>query len=406
MNKRLQSYILTANSKQKTKISIVVSDLSRSGSGRWGGAVRPFLIAQALRKLNYHVELVGVAYNYDTDAIPDTDLPIFAYPCGYHAGFFRAGYRVLNKIDGDIIYAVKPKTSSFGLALLRKKWKNRPLILDIDDWELSWYGGDRPTQPFNPVQLAKDLLKTDGALRYPDHPLYLRWLEDLVSQADCVTTHNQFLQERFGGVYLPNGKDVHLFDPKGYDCQKSREEYGLQDYKILMFPGAPRPYKGVEDLLEALEILQDNSLRLAIVGGSPYDNYDRQLKEHWGKWIIEIPKSPVSKMPEIVAAAHVVVVPQRDTPAAQAQFPLKLTDAMAMEKPILATKVGDIPEILGDTGFLVDANAPEQIALGIKEIFSDWEAAQARAKKSRTRCIEHYSIETMAEILDRTIANL
>ncbi len=397
---------MTANSNQQLKISLVVSDLSRSGSGRWGGAVRPFLLAQALQKLNYRVELVGVAYNYDTSAIPDLDLPIFSYPCGHHSGFIRAGYRVLEKIDGDIIYAVKPKTSSFGLALLRKKLKNRPLILDIDDWELSWYGGDRPIGTLNPIQLAKDLLKPDGALRYPDHPLYLKWLEGLVSQADCVTTHTQFLQKRFGGTYIPNGKDIHLFNPDNYNYQQSREKYGLQDYKILMFPGAPRPYKGVEDLLEGLEILQDNSLRLAIVGGSPYDDYDRQLKERWGKWIIEIPKAPVRQMPEIVAAADVVVVPQRDTPAAQAQFPLKLTDAMAMAKPILATRVGDIPEILGDTGFLVDANSPEQIASGIKKIFGDWDTARTKAKQGRVRCIEHYSIETMAKILDRTIANL
>ena len=43
-------------------------------------------------------------------------------------------------------------------------------------------------------------------------------------------------------------------------------------------------------------------------------------------------------MPEIVSAADVIVVPQRNTPAAQAQFPLKLTDGMAMAKPILATQ--------------------------------------------------------------------
>jgi glycosyltransferase involved in cell wall biosynthesis len=397
---------LTVNPHRQTKISIVVSDLSRSGSGRWGGAIRPFLLAQALRQLDYRVELVGIAYNYDTDAILDTDLPIFAYPCGYYSGFFRAACKTIAKIDGDIIYAVKPKTSSFGLALLAKKLKNRPLILDIDDWELSWYGGDRVPEPFNPLKLAKDLLKPDGALRYPDCPQYLKWLEGLVDRADCITTHNQFLQKRFGGICVPNGKDIRLFDPKDYDCEKSRKKYGLQQYKILMFPGAPRPYKGVEDLLEALDILQDSELRLAIVGGSPYDDYDRQLKERWGKWIIEIPKAPVKQMPEIVAAAHVIVVPQRDTPAAQAQFPLKLTDAMAMAKPILATKVGDIPKILGDTGFLVEANAPEQLALGIKDIFSDWEAAQAKAQRARVRCIEHYSIESMAEILDRTISNL
>jgi glycosyltransferase involved in cell wall biosynthesis len=50
---------------------------------------------------------------------------------------------------------------------------------------------------------------------------------------------------------------------------------------------------------------------------------------------------------EVVAAAHVVVVPQRDGPVSRAQFPMKLADAMALAKPILCTAVGDVPEVVG-----------------------------------------------------------
>ena len=240
-------------------------------------------------------------------------------------------------------------------------------------------------------------------MRQPDNPIYLKWIENFVSQADRVTLHNQFLQKRFGGVYLPNGKDIDLFDPNKYDPEVSRERYGLKDYRILMFPGAPRPYKGVEDVLIALEKLNQPDLKLAIVGGSPYDDYDRQLTEKWGKWIIKMPKYPPAQMPEIVAAAHIIVVPQRNNPAAKAQFPLKLTDGMAMAKPIIATKVGDIPEILGDTGYLVEPSSPLEIAEKIQLIFNDLTAANARGKKARKRCKEFYSIDAMAAILSKLI---
>ena len=173
-----------------------------------------------------------------------------------------------------------------------------------------------------------------------------------------------------------------------------------------MFPGAPRPHKGVEDVLIALDYLNESDLRLVIVGGSPYDNYDEQLREKWGRWIIKLPRLPVEVMPEVLAAAHIVVVPQRDTPVARAQFPLKLTDGMAMAKPILSTYVGDIPEILGDTGYLVDAEAPEQIAQKIKLIFQDLDAANAQGRKSRERCIKYYSTDTMAVIISDVIAGL
>jgi len=387
------------------KISLIVSDLSKSGAGRWGGAVRPFLLAHALQRLGCEVKIFG--FTQGEEAIATTpDLPIISAPGGHYPQFFKSAQSLLQQIDGDILYAYKPKPSSFGLSLLGKLTKGRPLILDIDDWELSWNGGDswkyRPT----PKQLAKDVLKTDGVLRNPDHRLYLGWMERLVARADAVTVHTQFIKQRFGGVYVPNGKDISLFDPALHDTLALKARYGLSNYRVLMFPGAPRPYKGVEDILEALELLNQPDLRLVIVGGSPYDDYDHHLMEKWGRWMIKLPKTPYDQMPAVIAAADVIVVPQRDTPAAQAQFPLKLTDGMAMAKPILSTYVGDIPEILGDTGYLVKAGAPEQLATAIRQIFAAPEVAIAQGKKARMRCIEHYSIDAMSQQLATVLQQL
>lgn len=362
-----------------------------------------------MQKIGCHVKLFGVAFASELTTVNDTDLPIFTIPCSYHTGLFgslRAVGKLLPKIDGDILYAVKLKPSSFGIGLLKKIFSHRPLIVDIDDWEMSWFGGDSWCYRPSFKQLANDLFKPEGQLRHPDHPLYLQWMERLISRADAVTVHTQFMQQRFGGTYIPNGKDISLFDPAGYDANISRHKYGLEGYKILMFPGAPRPYKGLEDVLTACDILNWPDLRLVIVGGSPYDNYDQQLQEKWERWLVILPRSPANLMPEIVAAAHIIVVPQRNHPAAEAQFPLKLTDGMAMAKPVLATRVGDIPQIVGDTGFLVEPNSPEQIARQIQEIFEHLEAANVRGKMARERCIKYYSIETMAAQLSEVINKL
>lgn len=390
-----------------TKISLVVSDLSAQGANRWGGGVRPFLLAQALQNLGYQVELCGIAFN-SADLPPNTsNFSLIAIPCEYTSGFFSAVKQLLPKIDGDIIYAVKLKPSSFGIALLKKiLHRQRPLLLDIDDWELSWYGGEEWSYRPHPLQLAKDLLKKNGILRYPDHPLYLRYMEKLTFAANVITVHNNFLQQRFGGTYIPNGKDVELFNPDKYDAHASKIKYGLANYKILMFPGAPRPYKGLEDVLIALENLNQSNLRLVIVGGSPYDQYDQELLQKWGRWIIKLPKSPYTSMPEIVSCADLVVVPQRNTPAALAQFPLKLTDAMAMAKPILATTVGDIPTILGDTGYLVAPDSPEEIARQITWIFNHPQEATIKAQQARIRCVQEYSLEKMSEILAKVITKI
>lgn len=387
------------------KISIIASDLSNSGAGRWKGAVRPFLLAQAFQLLGHSVEILGFADG--DDGLPsEADLPIKVIQRANYPQFLGAARSLMSQIEGDIVVAYKLKPSSFGLALWYQLRKKCPVILDIDDWELSWHGGDDYRYPGSALQMCKDILKSDGAMRDPDYPLYLQWVERFVPRADAITLHTQFLQSRFGGSYVPNGKNMVLFDPSQYDPDQSRDRYNLSDYKVLMFPGAPRPYKGVEDILTALDKLGHEDCRLVIVGGSPYDKYDDYLLKNWGKWIIKLPKYPYEKMPDIVAAAHVLVVPQRDTPAAQAQFPLKLTDGMAMAKPVLATRVGDIPEILGDTGYLVDAESSDQMAEQLALIFQDLEAAHQRGLRARQRCLERYSIESMATRLQSILADL
>lgn len=414
----------------RPKISILVSDLSSRGAGRWGGAVRPFLLGQALQGMGYPVEIVGFSAESDAETATHAEaapasgmsqaisranrvLPV-ACDIPVHTIFLKTSTpgpgavgRLFRHLSGDIIYAYKLKPSSFGLALLHRQFSRsrhrRSVLLDIDDWELSWHGGDAYRYRPQPRQLARDLLKSEGALRNPDHPLYLQWIERLVAKADLVTTHNNFLQRRFGGVIIPNGKDVELFNPDRYNATASRAAYGLSNYRVLMFPGAPRPYKGVEDVLAAMDRLNEPDLKLVIVGGSPYDDYDRTLINRWPQHIIHLGKQPYADMPRVIAAAHVVVVPQRQTPAAQAQFPLKLTDGMAMAKPILATRVGDIPTILNGCGYLVDADAPAQLAAQITAIFADYDQALELGKRARDRTLTHYSMAAMGAGLHQAI---
>lgn len=382
------------------KISLVVSDLSE------GGTLRAFLLAQVLKSLNHTVQIVGFIYGNEIITTPPSGMTIVSVPGKNYPGFLSSAKELLQKLDGDIIYVCKPKPRSFGIGLLKKISSKRPLFLDIDDWELSWHGGYEFKYRPSLKQLYRDIFKQNGALKFPDHPLYVQWMEKLVSMADLVTVDTQFLQQRFGGVYLPNGKDTELFNPDKYNTIASKKLYGLSEYRVLMFPGALRPHKGVEDVLIALDKLNQPDLKLVIVGSNPYDNYDKKLIDKWENRIIKLSKFPVETMPKVLAAADVVVVPQRKNYTTLAQFPLKLTDGMAMAKPILSTKVGDIPEILGDTGYLAEPDSPDEIAEQIELIFDDLESAKEKGRKARKRCVEKYSVEAMKPILESAISRV
>src|SRR4030095_8086919 len=58
--------------------------------------------------------------------------------CRYPA-FARRMPALLDLIDGDLIYASKLRPTSYGLALLARARRRRPLMVDIDDWELGFF---------------------------------------------------------------------------------------------------------------------------------------------------------------------------------------------------------------------------------------------------------------------------
>ncbi|MBD2579644.1 glycosyltransferase family 4 protein [Oscillatoria sp. FACHB-1406] len=383
------------------KVSLLAPDLSG------GGGTRVYLLGQVLQKLGCDVKVFGFLFGENLYPLPPSNLPVQWVRGRNYPQILAAARELLSILDGDVLYAVKPRPTSFGIGLLKRFFSRRPVVLDIDDWEMSWFGGDdwryRPT----PKQLARDVLKKDGALRNPQHPFYLQQIEQYVRRADAITADTKFLQQRYGGTYLPNGKDTDLFDPSRFNADACRAKYGLENVRVLMFPGTARPHKGLEDILAALDRLNQEDLKLVLVGGREIgDGYVESLLSQWPRWIVKLPSTPIDKMPEVVAAAHVVVVPQRENRTACAQFPIKLTDGMAMAKPIVATRVGDIPEILGDRGFLSDPSSPEQLADKIQWIFENLEAANAIGLQARQRCVERYSLKTMAEILAKILEGL
>lgn len=376
-----------------TKVSVIAPDVSG------GGMTRVYLVSQILQRLGCSVEILGCQFGTTIYPPPPDTLTVSTVPGKKLPGFIGSATQLLNKIQGDIIYAIKPRPTSLGIALLKKFYTRRPVLLDIDDWELSWFGGDGYDYQPSLKEFVRTFLRSDGALRDLEHHFYVSLAEGWVPKADVVTVNNQFLQQKFGGHYLPSSKDTHIFDPERFDPAASRQKYGLSGYRVLMFPGTARPHKGLEDILTALDQLNQPDLRLVIVGGRKPDGYEDDLLKQWPQWLIKLPRFPLDQMAEVVAAAHVVVVPQRDTPTAQAQFPIKLTDGMAMAKPILSTTVGDIPKIVGDAGYLVAPHAPGELAAMLQTILNNPDQAANRGRLGRERCIQYYSVDAMAETL-------
>ncbi len=375
----------------KRRISVLVPSLCR------GGMTRAYTIAGALTHAGAEVEIVGPlprgAIVYPEPA-PGTT--IHRVPESPFAGRAVATARVAT---GDILYAVKPRATSFGVALLCRG--GRPLVVDIDDFEAG-FALERRARGSLPGRARKALRR----VRNLDHPDYTRWMERWLAHADAITANTHFLAERYRATYLPSARDTTQFDPARFDADQCRRDLGLADFRVVMFPGTPRVHKGVEDAVAALDRLGWSDARLVLVGGREVgDDVADDLARRYPKWVVRLGRFGVADMPRVVAAAHVVVVPQRDTAVARAQFPMKLTDAMAMAKPIVATRVGDIADALDGAAWLVPPSSPDAIAQALAEIFADPGEAARRGRAARQRCEERFSFaaagRVLAEVIER-----
>jgi glycosyltransferase involved in cell wall biosynthesis len=369
------------------KVSVLAADLSDNATGRAD------LLARLLSS-RYEVEVVGPRFGADVwmpareGAIAQRSVKAGRYP-----GFAQRIPSLLELVDGDVLIASKPRPTSFGLGLLARARRKRPLVLDIDDWEVGFFSR---SGAWGRTGRALNLANPNG--------LPWTWLvEKLVSLADAITVASRFLERRFGGTLLPHVRDTEAWDPARYDRNAARARLGVGDSKVVMFLGTPRGHKGVDDLVEAVGALGPGVV-LALVGVDPA----RSGAPRWSaaSHVRVTGEIPFDDVPRYLVAADVVAVPQRATTDTVGQVPAKLFDAMALGRPIVSTSVSMIPEILEGCGIVVEPGDVSALAGAIKHLLDNADEAATLGRRARERCEARYSFRVARSILFPLIEDL
>jgi glycosyltransferase involved in cell wall biosynthesis len=361
------------------KISILCFDLSSNAFGR------AWLLAKAL-SASYDVEIIGTSRKGGIWApMADSEIPVKEFIWDRYPKFSTIKKNILDAIDGDLILASKLMPTSFGIGLQKKYSSGKPLLLDIDDWELGffyhsgfWGRVGRFLNFSNPNGLP-----------------YVWRMERLIRYADGISVSNRFLQKKFQGVLLPHCRDTTILDPMKFDSDKIKEKMGFQNKRVVMFLGTPRPHKGLDDLLEAFKKIKASNLKLVIIGVENQQKFLNKVDLSIRESVVVLPKTPFQKLPELLSIADIIAIPQRQTSDSVGQIPARLFDAMSMAKPIIATRVSDIPEVLDGCGYLVDPNNPSQLVNSIQYILNNSDEARVKGDAARERCRKKYDIHNL-----------
>lgn len=373
------------------KVSVLTPDLSHNCLGR------AHLLAKLLER-NYEVEVVGPKLDGDVWAPVRDDYDYKSVDAGPRIySFLGAVPDLVDLIDGDVVLASKPRAQSYGVALLNSLGDDVPVVLDVDDWETGFLR-----------QRGRFVAYTWGipTLVNVESFYYMRILEALSDVADARTVSNTFLESKFGGTLVPHVRDTDTFDPDRFDKRAARERFDLPtDEFLVMFSGTPRPHKGVEHLAQAVSAIDDYDVRLVLVGAHESDYVDR-LRRVGGDSLIVRGQQPFEDIPEWLAAADVVSIPQERSSQTRGQLPAKVFDAMAMGKPIVATAVSDLPEVLDGCGYLVEPNSDARLREAIERLLGDEQLRETLGRRARAKCVAEYSHDAMAPRLADVIESV
>jgi glycosyltransferase involved in cell wall biosynthesis len=380
------------------KVSVLSWDVAHNPMGR------AHLIADMLIR-KFDAEVVGARFpkfgNEVWEPVRNGTVPTIDFAGESFPGHFTKMEEMAKQIDGDVIFVSKPRLPSYELGILAKHFRNRPLILDVDDYELSFVDAHEALT----LEEVKEC-RRDGDFFNPYGRVWTQYCESIISRADHITVSNVELQKKYGGTILPHAKDERVFDPTLYDRASIRAKFGFSaDDKVVLFMGTPRMHKGVVEIAEALEKIGNPKYKLCIIGTVTDRNLHARLGRLKDDRIRLISNQPRRDLPaNLVVGDLVCLLQDPESEIAKYQMPSRFTDALAMEVPLLAT---DVPPLanLAASG-LVELLDGVPLDQKIDEIFSNHDAYKQRAVENREVFLDEYSYAATVPKIESIIASL
>lgn len=221
-----------------------------------------------------------------------------------------------------------------------------------------------------------------------------------IAQSDAVTAISQYLAREtcrtfgLGGVeVIPNFINAEEYQRRGDEDLRAR--LAPNGEKLLMHVSNFRPVKRIGDCIHAfaqMRKLTSSSLRARLVmcGDGPEREDAERLT---GEYELTSDVLFVGQVANI--AAYLSVADLLLLPSATESFGLAALEALACEVPVVATRVGGLPEVVceGETGYLVDLGDTQMMAARALEILTDENKQRRMGARGRAEAIAEFNTE-------------
>lgn len=364
--------------------------------------------------------------------------PVYPYKTGlsYYVSML---YKQLNKNNDVTIISYKMQYPKFLYKKPQKDYEDDVLKIEDVDYRL------HTANPFNWISTARYInsLKPDLVIFQWLHPYFAPCyftLIKLLKSKVLYICHNAFPHERFpmdkfltkialqpANYFVTHSNSdaddlkTMIKDPKvsitvhpAYNFFKqtdmskkeAREKLNLKDQeKVILFFGLVREYKGLKHLLNAMKLIKEKlDVKLLVAGdfAGNREEYDKLIEENSiGKNVyITDGHIPIGEVEKFFAACDMVILPYES--ATQSGV---IQVAYSFDKPVLATRVGGLPDVVFDmeTGYLVEPKKPEQIARAIIDFYENDRCKQF--EEGIKREAYRYSWERMERVISDLVIN-
>jgi N-acetyl-alpha-D-glucosaminyl L-malate synthase BshA len=260
-----------------------------------------------------------------------------------------------------------------------------------------------------PVRVVTTLHGTDITLVGTD-PAYFRVVRFSILQSDRVTAVSQSLrrqtQEEFGIgrdiVVVPNFVDTKRF--RDLPESSERRVFAPNGEPILAHASNFRPLKRVGDVLRIFaRVRTEMPAKLLLIGQGPDRIFAQRLAKDLGVEA-DVHFLGEQEFPErLYACADLFLLPSE-----QESFGLSALEAMSCGVPVIATRVGGLPELIedGKTGFLFPVGDVEGMAQAALRLLRDPELRHAMARDARRIACEKYDQERVVDLYEELYREL